>query len=299
MLLIPLVDRCIYPALAAAGYRLSLTHKIAIGFGFATASVVVAGFVERWRKAAPPLPAEELAWRHAALTAGNGTGALCSSGGGGGAALPISSLSVWWQVPQYVLIGLGEVFAAVSCYELFYVSVPAHVRSTCQALNLLCTAFGSLAAAGLNSACAHWVTDNLDEGHLEYVFWLLGGAMAADTLLFLAISTSDDDSTAELPGADNEGEEGGAGGGADAADAADALARLSAGSALGAVGPAVRLSASRLSSAARASSSEDGRGATSSTCRRTGTTRRTTGGSEGDAGLGEPLIAPTSDPGRG
>ena len=78
---------------------------------------------------------------------------------------------------------------AVSCYEYFYATVPPHMRSVCQSVNLLCTAFGSLAAAGLNAACAAWVPNNLDEGHLEYVFFLLAGAMAVDMGVFVLAAT--------------------------------------------------------------------------------------------------------------
>ena len=61
------------------------------------------------------------------------------------------------------------------------------MRSVCQSINLLCTAFGSLAAAGLNSACAAWIPDNLNNGHLDYLFFLLAGLMAADLLLFTVV----------------------------------------------------------------------------------------------------------------
>ena len=62
------------------------------------------------------------------------------------------------------------------------------MRSVCQAVNLLCTAFGALAAAGLNSACAAWIPDNLDDGHLDYVFFTLAGVMGANLVVFAAVA---------------------------------------------------------------------------------------------------------------
>ena len=53
------------------------------------------------------------------------------------------------------------------------------MRSVCQSINLLCTAFGSLAAAGLNSIMAGWIPDNLNTGHLEYVFFVVSSSLRA------------------------------------------------------------------------------------------------------------------------
>jgi len=100
--------------------------------------------------------------------------------------LYMKDLSIWWQTPQYMLIGMGEIFAAITCYELFYAEVPPHMRSVCQSINLLCTAFGSLAAAGFNSVCASWLPNDLNssDAHLDWIFFLLGGVMLLNILLF-------------------------------------------------------------------------------------------------------------------
>jgi peptide/histidine transporter 3/4 len=216
MLLIPCVDRGLYPCLAKAGIRPAMLSKIAVGFGFAMASVIVAGFVERARRASPPLPPD--------LHSGgnNGTASLC----GGGSNVTMHDLSIWWQTPQYALIGFGEIFAAITCYELFYSTVPAHMRSVCQSINLLCTAFGSLAAAGLNSACASWVPNDLDHGHLDDLFFLLAGLMGFNILVFLFLSSGFDETSP--PGRPHDDGE---------ASRDPTILSLS-----GAVGPAMRLS---------------------------------------------------------
>jgi hypothetical protein len=56
--------------------------------------------------------------------------------------------------------------------------VPEGMRSVCQSINLLCTAFGSLAATGLNSAMAGWIPNDLNAGCLEGVFLVLSGTPA-------------------------------------------------------------------------------------------------------------------------
>eukprot|EP00326_Haptolina_ericina_P010001 CAMPEP_0181214884 /NCGR_PEP_ID=MMETSP1096-20121128/25706_1 /TAXON_ID=156174 ORGANISM="Chrysochromulina ericina, Strain CCMP281" /NCGR_SAMPLE_ID=MMETSP1096 /ASSEMBLY_ACC=CAM_ASM_000453 /LENGTH=192 /DNA_ID=CAMNT_0023306679 /DNA_START=249 /DNA_END=827 /DNA_ORIENTATION=+ len=104
----------------------------------------------------------------------------------------MTDLSIWWQTPQYMLIGLGEIFAAITCYELFYSEVPPHMRSVCQSINLLCTAFGSLAAAGLNSIMQSWIPNNLNDGKLDYVFFVLAALMALNIMIFKFVSSTFD-----------------------------------------------------------------------------------------------------------
>ena len=292
MLLIPLVDRILYPCLARLGVRLGMLTKIGIGFGFAMASVLVAAFVERARRSAPMRHDMESAmW-----TLGDGgDGWLSASVGGnatlcgaavGGKALPVSSLSVWWQTPQYMLIGFGEIFAAITCYELFYATVPPHMRSVCQSINLLCTAVGALAAAGLNSVCAAWIPNNLNDGHLDYVFFVLAGGMAANLVLFATIAC-----TFERPtiGESITNEGGGESG-------AEPLLALSD-TVIDSIGPGVRLSASRLSS--RLSSRSSSNRITSNRSNVTIDLWRSTASTAGDEqpsqqqrDLADPLIGP-------
>ena len=125
MLLIPVVDRAFYPALRRCGIGdLSMVTKISIGFAFAGLSVAVAGVVEIVRKHSP------------LVCAGNCTEGLSPCPGNE----PMTDLSIWWQTPQYMLIGLGEIFAAITCYELFYSEVysppPRHITRHIKASRL-------------------------------------------------------------------------------------------------------------------------------------------------------------------
>ena len=62
MLLVPLVDGCVYPLLHRFGLEPSMLTKIGLGFAFAMGSVIAAGFVETKRRepqpspSSPPLP---------------------------------------------------------------------------------------------------------------------------------------------------------------------------------------------------------------------------------------------------
>mmetsp|Transcript_35266 Transcript_35266/g.111039 ORF Transcript_35266/g.111039 Transcript_35266/m.111039 type:complete len:612 (-) Transcript_35266:455-2290(-) len=87
----------------------------------------------------------------------------------------VSSVSIFWQVPQFLLVGTSEILSSVVAMELFYNQCPSNMRSITAALNLLTTALGSWACIPLvlivnADPDNKWMPDDLNEGHLEYVF---------------------------------------------------------------------------------------------------------------------------------
>jgi hypothetical protein len=63
------------------------------------------------------------------------------------------------------------------------------MRSVCQSINLLCTSFGSLSAAGLNAVMSSWIPNDLNDGHLEYVFAVLALIMVLNTLAYAVVAS--------------------------------------------------------------------------------------------------------------
>ncbi|XP_038608850.1 solute carrier family 15 member 2-like isoform X3 [Tachyglossus aculeatus] len=55
-----------------------------------------------------------------------------------------STVSILWQVPQYVLITAAEVMFSVTSFEFLYAEAPASMKSVIQAAWLLTVAFGNL-----------------------------------------------------------------------------------------------------------------------------------------------------------
>lgn len=93
-------------------------------------------------------------------------------------------LNIFWQVPQYFLVGAAEVFTFVGQLEFFYDQSPDAMRSLCSALSLLTTSLGSylssmiltiVTAVTTSGGKPGWIPDNLNEGHLDNFFWLLAG----------------------------------------------------------------------------------------------------------------------------
>jgi solute carrier family 15 (peptide/histidine transporter), member 3/4 len=102
-------------------------------------------------------------------------------------------MSLWWMVPQYVLLGLAGVLGEIGLMEFFYDQVPDALRSVGLALCLSIFGVGSYASSVLVSAIdwatrtngEGWFSDNLNRGHLDYFYWLLAGLAALEVAAFL------------------------------------------------------------------------------------------------------------------
>ncbi|KAJ0642552.1 putative proton-dependent oligopeptide transporter family, PTR2 family proton/oligopeptide symporter [Helianthus annuus] len=106
-------------------------------------------------------------------------------------AVPIS---VFWQAPQYIFLGAAEVFFFIGQLEFFYDQSPDAMRSLCSALSLLTTALGNYLSSFILTMVTYftarggkpgWIPDNLNEGHLDYFFWLLAGLSGLNMLVYI------------------------------------------------------------------------------------------------------------------
>ena len=93
--LIPIMDHIVYPLLRYCGINFTPLRRIGVGMLFAAASVAVAGVIEikrrnEWHNG--PICEQTIFDEH--------RNASC--------------LSIFWQVPQFVLIGASEVFASIT-----------------------------------------------------------------------------------------------------------------------------------------------------------------------------------------
>jgi peptide/histidine transporter 3/4 len=103
-------------------------------------------------------------------------------------------LSVFWQVPQYFLVGAAEVFAYVGIYEFFYGESPDAMRGLGTAFALLTISLGTFLSSALFSIVTRittrngapgWIADNLNRGHIDYFFWLLAAMSAVNLILYV------------------------------------------------------------------------------------------------------------------
>ncbi|KAJ4967005.1 hypothetical protein NE237_018854 [Protea cynaroides] len=108
-------------------------------------------------------------------------------------------MSVWWLVPQYILVGIAEAFTMVGLQEFFYDQMPNALRSLGVALYLSIFGVGSFLSSFLISAIdkatggdGHdsWFPNNLNRAHLDYFYWFLAGLGALGFLFYLYFSKS-------------------------------------------------------------------------------------------------------------
>ncbi|WOL02021.1 protein NRT1/ PTR FAMILY 8.1-like [Canna indica] len=118
-------------------------------------------------------------------------------------------MTIFWQIPQYFIIGAAEVFTFIGQLEFFYDQAPDAMRSLCSALSLTTVALGNYLSTLLVTVVTDittrdgkvgWIPDNINRGHLDYFFWLLAILSAVNFLVYLLIAkwytykvTTDDD----------------------------------------------------------------------------------------------------------
>ncbi|KAK9107783.1 hypothetical protein Syun_023794 [Stephania yunnanensis] len=156
---IPIYDRLVVPALRRITQKeggITMLQRIGVGMAISVATMLVSALVEHKRK-------------NVALS-GHG---------------PMSAL---WLVPQLVLAGLSEAFAAVGQVEFYYKQFPENMRSVAGALFFL-TMAGANYLSGLMVSIVHrsgnWLAEDLNKGRLELYYFVIMGMGALNFGYFL------------------------------------------------------------------------------------------------------------------
>ncbi|EFJ22168.1 hypothetical protein SELMODRAFT_105638 [Selaginella moellendorffii] len=104
-------------------------------------------------------------------------------------------MTIFWLLPQYILLGLAEVFTYSGQIEFFYDQAPAAMRSLGAALQLTTLAGGSFLSSILITVVnrvtgpSHpWIQHNLNQGHLNFFYWLLAALNVANIGVFVPLA---------------------------------------------------------------------------------------------------------------
>jgi len=104
-----------------------------------------------------------------------------------------TTISAFWLVPQFFLVGAGEAFAYVGQLEFFIREAPERMKSMSTGLFLCTLSMGYFVSSLLVSIVdkvskKRWLKSNLDKGKLDYFYWLLAVLGVLNFVLFLVLS---------------------------------------------------------------------------------------------------------------
>lgn len=99
-------------------------------------------------------------------------------------------LSAMWLVPYMILGGISEALNTIAQNEFFYSELPKSMSSVATTLSGLGMSAASLISYWIITIVdvvtyGSWITENIDEGHLDYYYWLLGGLSVLNVLYFV------------------------------------------------------------------------------------------------------------------
>ncbi|XP_010428068.1 PREDICTED: protein NRT1/ PTR FAMILY 5.13-like isoform X2 [Camelina sativa] len=178
VIFVPIYDRVLVPIarlITKDPCGLTMLRRIGVGMVLSALTMVIAALVESKRL--------ETAKEHGLIDQPKAT-------------VP---MSIWWLVPQYLLLGLADVHTIVGLQEFFYSQVPTELRSIGLALYLSVLGVGSLLSSLLISlidlatggnAGDSWFNSNLNRAHLDYFYWLLAVLSAVGVIMLWFISRS-------------------------------------------------------------------------------------------------------------
>ncbi|PKA65860.1 putative peptide/nitrate transporter [Apostasia shenzhenica] len=98
-------------------------------------------------------------------------------------------LSIFWLLPQYILLGISDVFTVVGMQEFFYGRVPKAMRTVGIGLYLSVFGVGSFASAGLVAVAERlgWFSGDMREAELYKYYWLLACLASLSFIVFVIL----------------------------------------------------------------------------------------------------------------
>ncbi|XP_030531049.1 protein NRT1/ PTR FAMILY 5.9 [Rhodamnia argentea] len=164
ILLMPLYDKMLIPITRLFTRNekgINVMQRMGIGMFFSITAMVIAALIETKRLE---------------MTRGRSSSA---------------ELSIFWLLPQYILLGISDVFTVVGMQEFFYSEVPVRMRTMGFALYTSVFGVGSFLSALMITVIEYftrgdsWFSDDMSKAHLDSYYWILAIASSLSLLLYI------------------------------------------------------------------------------------------------------------------
>ncbi|KAL2933110.1 Protein NRT1/ PTR FAMILY 5.8 [Bienertia sinuspersici] len=110
--------------------------------------------------------------------------------------LKTPSLTIFWLLPQYILLGISDIFTVVGMQEFFYGEVPIKMRTMGIALYTSVFGVGSFLSAIMISLIEivttrggkqSWFSDDMSKARLDKYYWLLAVLSTLSLLVYIVL----------------------------------------------------------------------------------------------------------------
>ncbi|CAL1391989.1 unnamed protein product [Linum trigynum] len=171
ILLMPLYDKLLIPfarLITRSEKGISVTQRMGIGMFLSIVAMVIAALVEEKRLE---------------KSRGAKTG-------------EVVEMNIFWLLPQYILLGISDIFTVVGMQEFFYGEVPVKMRTLGIALYTSVFGVGSFMSALLICLVEvstrwrneeSWFSDDMREARLDKYYWLLAILSSGSLVLYLVL----------------------------------------------------------------------------------------------------------------
>ncbi|CAH1246942.1 SLC15A4 [Branchiostoma lanceolatum] len=178
LLMIPVMHWLVYPWMARMGRELTSLERMGIGMLLSVGSIVAAALVEVYRRQL--VQEGHYVTQHISKH-----------------TMQAADMTVFVQIPQFLLSGMSEVMTMVTGYYFAYTQAPLRARGTVMGLLLLMWGLGSYASLGLSALFnaisyqmtgTQWFPVELNDGRAEWFFIFLAIFMLLDTVFFVFLA---------------------------------------------------------------------------------------------------------------
>ncbi|KAK9708254.1 hypothetical protein K7432_009754 [Basidiobolus ranarum] len=160
IIFVPICTKLLYPYLERRGIRFYLLRRMAVGFSLIILSLSLSYGLQHM-----------VILKHEQLSGNYGRERECPN-----------CLHGAWQLPQWILLALGEAMVAPSGLQFAYTQVGPQMKSTSSAFWMILVSLDNLIRVAINNA---WVDESL-QGTSKYIFYCGIGLAANIVFCFLA-----------------------------------------------------------------------------------------------------------------